>query len=146
MTINDVLVIAKKVGIAYEEACKPLLCEFDLLQPSLDILMFLARTEDGGYAKDISETRFIKPNVVSLHVEKLVQDGYVQRNPVEGDRRKIRLTCTEKAREIIEKGKTLQEGFIEKLLLNISQKELDTMGSVIERLGGNAERISDCSR
>ncbi len=146
MTINDVLIIAKKVGIAYEEACKPLLCEYDLLQPGLDILMFLARTPDGGLAKDISETRFIKPNVVSLHVEKLVQDGYVQRNPVEGDRRKIRLTCTEKAMELIEKGQKMQKEFIEKILLDISQNELDTMGAVIERLGYNAEMITSTFR
>lgn len=49
-------------------------------------------------AADIVKIRGIKANLVSLHVERLVQEGYLERREVPGDRRKTELICTEKQR------------------------------------------------
>lgn len=41
--------------------------------------------------------RKIKANLVSVHVDRLVKEGYLERRAVEGDRRKTELICTQKA-------------------------------------------------
>ena len=38
----------------------------------------------------------IKANLVSVNVDKLVNEGYLERKPVENDRRKTELVCTKK--------------------------------------------------
>ena len=81
---------------AYNKMCEPILQEFDIPQVSFDILMFLKNNPDLCTAQQISEFRNIKKNLVSVHVDKLVTAGYLQRGTVAGDRRKILLSCTEK--------------------------------------------------
>ena len=70
--------------------------ELKLPQTAFDILMFLANNPDYKTASDIVEVRKIKANLVSVNVEKLVRDGYLERKAVEGDRRKVELICTKK--------------------------------------------------
>ena len=64
---------------AYNKMCEPILHEFDIPQVSFDILMFLNNNPDLCTAQQISEFRNIKKNLVSVHVEKLVTAGYLQR-------------------------------------------------------------------
>ena len=54
----------------------------------------------------------IKANLVSVHVDRLVKEGYLERRAVEGDRRKTELICTQKAQPVIEKGGQLQEATV----------------------------------
>ena len=48
-----------------------------LPQTAFDILMFLYNNPEYKTARDIVEIRNIKANLVSVNVEKLVQDGYI---------------------------------------------------------------------
>mgnify|MGYP003216077237 CR=1 FL=1 len=64
---------------AYNKMCEPILHEFDIPQVSFDILMFLKNNPDLCTAQQISEFRNIKKNLVSVHVDKLVAAGYLQR-------------------------------------------------------------------
>ena len=104
---------AHKMSLAYGATCKALCRELKLPQTAFDILMFLANNPDYKTASDIVEVRKIKANLVSVNVEKLVQDGYLERRAVEGDRRKVELICTKKAESVIENGKKLQQDFVE---------------------------------
>ena len=82
---------------AYTAAMRPLTEELDMAQPAVDILLFLANNPGMDTARDICTYRHLKPAIVSFHVEKLAGEGYLERQPVPGDRRKCRLVCTEKA-------------------------------------------------
>ena len=79
---------AQKVALAYGAVCKPLCRELGLTQTAFDILLFLANNPSYRTARDIVEVRHIKANLVSVNVDKLVQEGYLTRQPVAGDRRK----------------------------------------------------------
>lgn len=57
------------------------------------------------YAKDIVEIRKIKANLVSIHVDQLVDQGYLSRIDVPGDRRKVELVLNKKANDVIKKEK-----------------------------------------
>lgn len=86
---------------AYNKMCEPILHEFDIPQVSFDILMFLKNNPDLCTAQQISEFRNIKKNLVSVHVDKLVAAGYLQRGTVAGDRRKILLPVRKKRNQFL---------------------------------------------
>ena len=99
--LNPSVEFANKTGLAYSAVCKPLCQKLHLPQTAFDILMFLANNPNYTTARDIVEVRHIKANLVSVNVDKLVQEGYLTRQPVAGDRRKTALACTPRAQEVI---------------------------------------------
>lgn len=84
---------------------------------ALDVLMFLANNPEFNTAGDVCRYRNIKAALVSFHVEKLVEAGFVERQAVKGDRRKCRLVCTEKAQPVIKEGRELQKSLHKSLSL-----------------------------
>lgn len=116
--MNPNIEIYRKISLAYSAVCKPFCKALNLPQTSFDILMFLGNNPACKTASDIVEIRHIKANLVSIHVERLVQEGYLIRRPVKGDRRKTELVCTDQAQPVIEQGRQLQNAFLEKLLAN----------------------------
>ena len=141
MDISDMLSITAKVDGAYKTVCRPLLAEFGLSQTSFDIIMFLANNPQYYTAKQVSWMRNLKPNVVSIHVERLVQDGFLQRQGVEADRRMIRLILTEKAGPVIERGRLLQHSFYKQLVRGLTGNELESFRHCAVAAGENAETI-----
>lgn len=133
---------AQKVIHAYNRLCEPLLEKFNLPQASFDILMFLANNPEYATAQEICEIRHIKKNLVSVHVEKLVHANLLQRNPVAGDRRKIALSCTEKAKPIIEAGLTVQKQFWEGLTRGIGEEKWKVCNEIQEAIAANAELLA----
>ena len=73
--------------------------------------MFLGNNPDYKTARDIVEVRHIKANLVSMNVDKLVQEGYLERREVPGDRRKTELICTEKTENVWRQGCEIQRTF-----------------------------------
>ena len=117
--MNPTIEISFKTAQAYSAMCKPLCQELKLPQTAFDILMFLANNPDCTTARDIVEIRKIKANLVSVNVDRLVQEGYLERRAVAGDRRKTQLLCTEKAQPVIARGREVQERFFARLLDNM---------------------------
>nr|WP_270257370.1 helix-turn-helix domain-containing protein [Coprococcus catus] len=107
--------------------CKPLCHELKLPQTAFDILMFLANNPEFKTARDIVEIRKLKANLVSVNIDKLVNEGYLVRKNVEGDRRKVQLLCTDKAQPIISRGQQLQEHFVEQLFADIDDTTRQTI-------------------
>ncbi len=138
MNASTFLRFAEKVDYAYTVLSKPLLKEFDLPQVSFDILMFLANNPEYKTAQEICEIRHIKKNLVSVHVEKLVAAGYLTRGTVDGDRRKIGLSCTEKAQPIIAKGQKMQAVFFSQLTSGITEGDWTVYKSVMDTIAANA--------
>ena len=103
--------VLQKTSLAYNAFCKPLCSELGLPQTALDILLFLANNPRYKTARDVVEVRHIKANLVSVNVNRLVDEGYLVRLPVQGDRRKTELACTEKAQAVIARGRQRQADF-----------------------------------
>ena len=82
---------SKKLAEAYEKVMQPLCKKLDMPKTALDVLMFLANNPEFNTAGDGCRYRNIKAALVSFHVEKLVEAGFVERQAVKGDRRKCRL-------------------------------------------------------
>ena len=125
---------ALKMSLAYNIKCKPLCQEFRLPQTAFDILMFLANNPTYKTASDIVEIRKIKANLVSVNVDKLVQEGYLERMKVPGDRRKTNLICTDKAQPLIKRGQALQVSFFEQLFEEASEEEKKAFFEMVEQI------------
>lgn len=78
--------------------------------------MFFGNNPEYRTASDVVEIRRIKANLVSVNVDKLVREGYLERREAPDDRRKTLLFCTEKAQDVIEKGRMIQSIFKDTLL------------------------------
>ncbi len=126
---------------AYENYCKPLCRELGMPQMALDILLFLAYNPEGCTAKDISRGRGFKENILSVNVNKLVVEGYLERLSVEGDRRKVQLVCTQKAQRIIERGRAAQEAFFAEIYDGLTEEDREAGMRCLKVINENADRI-----
>ena len=139
--MNPNIEFSIKTAQAYNAVCKPLCQELGLSQTALDILLFLANNPDYKTARDIVEVRHIKANLVSMNVDKLVQEGYLERRAVAGDRRKTQLLCTEKAQPVIARGREVQERFFARLLDNTDAPTREAFFRTMEVIGKNLDEI-----
>ena len=130
-----------KMAHAYSVICKPLCQEMKLPQTAFDILMFLSNNPQYKTARDIVEVRKIKANLVSINVDKLVKEGYLERREVTGDRRKTELVCTSQADSIIEKGRLVQKDFKDTLFNNMDDSMKEILFKGIEIMEDNLDRI-----
>ena len=139
--MNTGIEFAEKLSKAYSETCKPLCHELNIPQTAFDILLFLANNPEYKTARDIVEIRKIKANLVSVNVDKLVNEGYLERKSVEGDRRKVNLICTEKSKEIIQEGQKLQQSFVEKLFEGMEEYTRKALQKGMAHMETNIEKM-----
>lgn len=139
--MNPSMEFAIKTSLAYSTVCKPLCQELKLPQTAFDILMFLANNPDCKTARDIVEIRKIKANLVSVNVDKLVQEGYLERRTVQDDRRKQELHCTERAQPVIVRGRALQNAFFERLLAHTDAPMREAFFATLAVMRNNLDEI-----
>ena len=137
---------ANKMTQAYHIMLAPLCKETGLPPMALDILLFLANDPEHNTAKDICRMRGHKSGIVSVHVERLVNDGLLERQEMPGDRRQTRLVCTEKAQDIITRGRDIQWQFGLRLMEGISKEDHETMHRCFERIDVNLDEICKSGR
>ncbi len=139
--MNRGLEFVQKSTLAYSAVCKPLCQKLKLTQTAFDILMFLANNPCYKTASDIVEIRHIKANLVSVNVDRLVKEGYLLRQPVEGDRRKTELVCTALAQPVIEQGRAVQENFLKNLLRGMDETAQAAFFSAIAIIDHNMDEL-----
>ena len=100
MTASQFYVMARRLEDAYAAQMRSLCKETGVAQTAMDILLFLHNNPGYDTARDICTYRQLKPALVSLYIENLVQLGFLAREGVPGDRRKCRLVLTEAAAQI----------------------------------------------
>ena len=126
----------------YERQCAPVRREFGLSQTAFDILLFLANNPEYHTARDIVEVRRLKANLVSVNVDRLVKEGYLVREKIPGDRRKVKLTLTEKAEPVIQKGRDFQKDFFRVLSNGISEADLEKLSEITLQIEKNLDALS----
>lgn len=146
MTITEILAYVQNLVGAYELMLQPLCKRLQLSQTTMDILLFLANNPDYSTAADIVKKQGIKANLVSVHVERLVNEGYLQRQPVPGDRRKVQLQCTQLAQPVIAQGREVQARFLQTLTANIDEQTMQAFQYVLQQIGQNATQIHQSAR
>ena len=115
---------------AYHAALQPVCRDTGLPPMAVDILMFFANNPESGTAKDVCQCRGFKSGIVSVHVDRLVNEGLLSR-----------LVCTDAAAEIVERGRALQKAFAQKLVDGLSEADVAVFHSCLSAIGDNIEDI-----
>ena len=132
---------SRKLALAYNAVCKPLCRELGLSKTAFDILMFLGNNPAYKTARDVVELRCLKANLVSVNVDRLVQEGYLVRRQAAGDRRKTELLCTDKAQPVIARGRQLQSAFFQRLFADMDDGARRAFFAAIEIMDQNLNAI-----
>ncbi len=132
---------ANRLIDAYHTELQPISRLTGLPTLAVDILLFVANNPKMATAKDICVVRSLKSGIVSVYVERLVQDGFLERSSVACDRRKIMLKVTPDAEEIIKRGKIIQSNFAEKLLVGVEKEDLQVWERIVKTIDNNIEKI-----
>ena len=114
-----------------------------LNQLEIDILLFLHNNPGRDTAKDICTYRHLKPALVSLYVENLVQSGYLVRETDAHDRRKCRLKLTAQAIPVAQDGVACQDQFTKELFHGLSAEELAAWQRGLSVFQSNIERLNE---
>lgn len=133
--------LTRKILTGYDQVCAEFCRERELARTSFDILMFLANNPDYDTARDIVEVRNLKANLVSVHLDRLEEEGYLIRTAVAGDRRKRALRLTEKADPIVAAGRELQQRFFTRLEENIDAESMKVFLRTLETMNQNMDRL-----
>lgn len=133
----------KKFATVYDSVCKPLCNRYGITKTGFDILMFLGNNPEYNMASQIVEIRKIKANLVSVNVDKLVKEGYLERCSVENDRRKTQLNLCDKAMPLVKEGQQLQNQFLDSLMNETSKEERETFMKVLQTMSGNLDRMME---
>lgn len=141
ITIQEMNGYAKKVGLAYEQALLPLSRETGIPHTAIGILLFLANNPNLATARDVCELRGLKRANVSAHVERLVNEGLLERREYPGDRRKDILVCTEKAQPIIDTGRKAQEQFTKSIVSGLTPMEFAVLEHCFQVMNENIDRL-----
>lgn len=131
----------QKMLQAYDNQCRPLCHKLNIPQTALDILLFLSNNPEYTTARDIVEIRKIKANLVSINVDKLVREGYLERRNMSTDRRKVQLVVTKKAEEIVREGRRVQREFKKNIFAHIDEESLNTLSVIMEQMERNMEQM-----
>ena len=110
---------AAKFIDAYHNVLQPLCRETGLPPMAMDILLFVANNPDRNTASDICQCRGLKPGIVSVHVDRLVNEGLLVRA----------------------EGRKLQKAFANKLSDGINESDMESFRRTLTRFGENLEDI-----
>ena len=142
ITITDVSASAKKYADVYESWLRPVCRKAGIPHTALCILMFFSGNPESNTAQQLCDKRGFKRAIVSMHIEGLVQKGFLKRIAVEGDRRKWGLVCTDKARPIIKEARLLHAKFSEAITFGFEREDLERIEEYFNIFRGNLELIS----
>lgn len=134
--IWEIYVLCKSL---YSSVISPIYKQYSLTRTEFDVLMFLANNPQFDTASDIVEIRHISKSHVSISVRRLAEQGYLNAEYHDGDRRTIHLSVTDKANDIIAAGRKSQEEFISILGANFSKEEKEQISTIISRITENVK-------
>ena len=143
VTASEMTAFLRHFADAYALWMQPLNRLYALPPNGLDILLFLANNPGRDTAGDICRYRHLKPGLISVTVEKLVQAGYLQRQTMPGDRRKDRLVCTPNADEIIRRGREYQAAFAKRFNCGLTEAEIACAMHIFSVVDQNLMQIKE---
>lgn len=112
--------------------------DHDTTLPRFDVMAALFREPGGLKMSELSGRLRVSNGNVTGIVDRLVNDGLIERLPVPGDRRAMRVALTDTGRATFAEMADVHEGWIDDILGGVSSKDAstfaDTLRAIAERL------------
>jgi MarR family transcriptional regulator for hemolysin len=141
-------VVREQLGAALAEAARAWRARLDerlrplgLSQARWIILLQLSRHGDGVAQKTLAERVGIEgPTLVRL-LDRMTEDGWLERRESEADRRCKTVHMTDKARDVIEEIRKVATALRTELLAGTKPEELETMLRILQQIKEKADRL-----
>lgn len=108
--------------------------EFETTLPRFDVLAALDRHSDGLKMSEISVVLRVSNGNITGIIDRLVDDGHVERQAVPGDRRASRVCLTAAGRTYFQYLALAHEQWLNNLLSGVSGDEASHMGAQLKTL------------
>lgn len=105
------------------------------------ILLHLSKRPKGLKQVELARRIGIRPASLSLQVERLVQQGWVQRNCTQGDRRSNTLCLTKQARNLSQQIMQTAARVREELLAGLASEDIECCGRVLAHIRQRAQSL-----
>lgn len=115
--------------------------EFGLPAIEVSILAYLHLYEEDATASGIGREHGFKKNTISVHVENLVQKGFIERKERSGDRRRVELVLTETGETIAKTCLAEHEKLRKKLLAGLDQDDFAALQRCFDIINRNARSL-----
>jgi DNA-binding MarR family transcriptional regulator len=117
-----------------------LVARFDTTLPRFDVMAALDREPEGLTMSALSEHLLVSNGNVTAIVARLVEDGLVTRTQEKSDRRVLRVKLTAKGRRDFRGFAAAHEAWIEQLLGDLPDSEINPLLSGLSRIKTSIER------
>ncbi|WP_102224741.1 MarR family winged helix-turn-helix transcriptional regulator [Acidimangrovimonas sediminis] len=107
--------------------------QFDTTLPRFDMMAQLYRTEEGVLLGELSQRMMVSNGNVTGLVERLVQEGLIERQVSETDRRATRVSMTPHGRAVFAEMAEAHAEWISDFMSSVSERDQERLWS---RLGG----------
>jgi DNA-binding MarR family transcriptional regulator len=92
--------------------------------------------------EDLSAESGLDKSTIARGVRRLIELGYVTREPFPGDRRAYRLRLTEKANELVPELDAAMEEWAAGLTADFSEDEIRRLDGYLQRMADRAEKLA----
>lgn len=140
LSSSEVLELIMSVSKLRRENVEKIAKEYYLAPIEVEILSFLYIFPHGTTATDIEKHRALKKNTISVHVENLVQMGFLERLEHKNDRRRVCLTLSDKAKSIAVRAQKENDALAHRLGEGISAEDQAILDRCLSIIKANAER------
>lgn len=107
--------------------------ELGLTAPQFHLLLYIYKngTSNIGVLADAME---VKPSAITVMLDRLVQNGFVERRHDENDRRAVLVSLTDYGNEMLLKGRQKSLEIMKWYLGQLKPEEVETLTRIVERL------------
>ena len=113
---------------------------FDVTLPRFDLMAQLDRAPKGMTLGELSQRMMVSNGNVTGLVERLVEQGLIDRRPSEKDRRAQIVTLTAEGRRFFRAMARANGGWIGEMLAELSQTDIETLLRLLGRTKASARR------
>ncbi len=111
--------------------------------PRFDVMAALYRNEQGMRMSDLSTELMVSNGNVTGIIDRLVIDGLVCRTPVQGDRRALMVSLTDKGRREFSDQADQHEVWVDALFQNLNTQKIETLLGQMEDIAKGVELAKD---
>lgn len=104
------------------------------LNESYRHLLFHLSREDGVTQLELARSTNLKPPTISVTLQKMEREGYIERTPDENDMRAMRVYLTEKGRSFDVESRKVVTALDAQAVQGMSEEEIRTLMELLDRM------------
>lgn len=125
--------LLRHVAFIIKKRGRDILSDFDITTPQFLALVVL-KDRPGITMGELCERLYLACSTATDLIDRMEKNGYLERNRDPDDRRVIRLSITEKGQDIIDQVINARRRYVESILSQLTQEEIDQLERSLEKL------------